>query len=126
VDDQRHGERFEQQREAGAGPRPRHIDLPDAALAARDAGRPRMQECLVLEEVEMPPRLPRGVVDGAVGGLAVRTRKAPACFEVDLDVEALSCGVEVGGGDEPRRVDAEGKLEELGIEHVGTRVEKRS
>ncbi len=40
---QRHGQRLEQQREAGARPRPRHGDLLDAAVGAGDARRSR--EC---------------------------------------------------------------------------------
>ena len=42
--DEGHGERLEQQREAGAGPRLRHIDLSDAALRALDARSAGMQE----------------------------------------------------------------------------------
>lgn len=76
----------------------------------------------MLEEVEMPPRLPGRVVHGAVGRLAVGAREPAARLEVDLDVEPLLRRVEVGGGHEPRRVDAEGKLEELGVAHVGARV----
>ena len=37
VCDERHGERFEQQREAGAGSGPRHCNLLDAAIRAGDA-----------------------------------------------------------------------------------------
>ena len=93
---QRHGERLEQQREAGARPRPRHGDLLDAAVGAGDARRSGVQERLMLEEVEMPPRLHRGVVHGAVGLGAVRTRETAAAREVDLDVEAAGLGIEVG------------------------------
>jgi hypothetical protein len=53
-----------------------------------------MQERLVLEEIEMPPLLHRGVVHGTIGLGAVRAREAPASEEVDLDVEPLARGVE--------------------------------
>ena len=48
---QRHGQRLEQQREAGARPRPRHGDLLDAAVGARDARRSGVQERLMLTNV---------------------------------------------------------------------------
>ena len=94
VRDERHGQRLEQQREARSGSGPGHVDLFDAAIRARDARRARMQERLVLEEIEMPPLLHRGVVHGTIGLGAVRAREAPASEEVDLDVEPLARGVE--------------------------------
>ena len=81
---------------AGARPRPRHGDLLDAAVGTGDARRPGMQECLMLEEVEVPPGLHRGIVHGAVGFSAVRTGKASALGEIDLDVEASRLSIEVG------------------------------
>ena len=50
----------------------------------------------MLEEIKMPPRLLDGVVHSASGGLAFRTIEARAGLEVELDVEALLGGVEVG------------------------------
>ena len=117
MDDQRHGERFEQQSEAGAGLRPRNLDLGDATRRAGDPRHARMKESLMLEEIQMPPRLLGGVVHRAIGGLAFGAGKARARFEVDLDVEPLVLRVEVGSRDEPRRVDVECKLEKLRIAH---------
>jgi hypothetical protein len=114
---QRHGKRLEQQREAGAGPGPRHRNLLDAAVRAGDARGARVQERLMLEEVEMPPGLLHGVVRRAVGLGAVGARKAATCREVDLDVEAALLGVEGGGLDQPRRHDAERQLQQIGITH---------
>jgi hypothetical protein len=54
--DEGHDERFEQKREAGARPCPRHVDKAHAAIRAVDAGDARVQEGLVLEEVQVAPR----------------------------------------------------------------------
>ena len=86
--DERHDEGLEQQREAGTGPRPRHGDLLDAAVGAGDARHARVQEGLVLEEVEMPPLLHGRVVHRAVSRAALWAREAAASGEVDLDIEA--------------------------------------
>ena len=108
---QRPSERLEQQREAGARPRPRHGDLLDAAVGAGDARRTSMQERLVLEEVEVPPRLHGGVVHGTVGLGAVRAREAAALREIDLDIETTGLGIEIGRLDHPRRHKAESELQ---------------
>ena len=71
----------------------------------------------MLEEVEMPPLLHRGVVHRAVGLGALRAREAAASEEVDLDVEALPLGVERARLDLPRRHQAESELKEIGITH---------
>ena len=71
----------------------------------------------MLEEVEMPPLVHRGVVHGAIGGAARRAREAAAAREVDLDVEALLGGVERTRFDRPRRHEAEGQLEQIDIAH---------
>ena len=118
VHGERHGHALEQEREAGAGARPRHGDEAHAALGAGDARGARGQERLMLEEVEVPPGLLDGVVHGASGGLALRAVEAGAGLEVELDVEALVGGVEVGRGDEPRRGDAEGELKEVIVAHA--------
>ena len=66
----------------------------------------------------MPPRLLCGVVHRASGGFALGAVEAGAGLEVELDVETLVGSVEVGGGDEPRRRDAEGELEEVIVAHA--------
>jgi len=48
-----------------------------------------MQVSLMLEEVEVPPGLLRGVVYRAGGLLAARACEAAAGGEVDVDVEPL-------------------------------------
>ena len=116
---QRHGQRFEQQREAGTRPRPRHGDLFDAAVGARDARRSGVQERLMLEEVEMPPRLHRRVVHGAVSLGAMRTWETAASGEVDLDIEATRLGVEGAGFDHPRRDQPKSQLHQIGVAHRG-------
>ena len=89
VHDERHGKRLKHQREAGVLARPWHLDLTHAARLAGDARRTRGEESLMLEEVEMPPRLLDGVVDGAALNLAFGTREARARLEVHFDVEPL-------------------------------------
>jgi hypothetical protein len=76
-----------------------------------------MQERLMLEKVEVAPRLHRGVVHLTVGHTAGGTWEPAAPGEVDLDVEAAGRGVERAGLDQPRRHEAEAKLEEIGITH---------
>ena len=118
VHGERHGHPLEQQREAGAGSRPRDGDEAHAALGAFDARRSGGQEGLMLEEVEVAPGLLDGVVHRAPCGLALGAVEAGAGLEVESDVEALVGSVEVGRGDEPRRGDAEGELEEVIVAHA--------
>ena len=121
VHGERHGEALEQQREAGAGPCPRHGDEAYAALGAVDARRACGEESLMLEEVEMAPGLLDRVVHGASARVALRAIEAAASLEVELDIEAPLGGVERGGRDEPRRRDAEGKLEKVSVAHGAPR-----
>src|SRR5262247_1829807 len=80
----------------------------------RDA---RMQEGLVLEEIQMPPGLLDGVVHGTVGLATLGASKAAAGLEVDLDVEPPVLGVKVSRRHHPRRHQAEGELEQIDITH---------
>ena len=80
-----------------------------------------MQERLVLEEVEVPPRLHGGVVHGTVGLGAVRAREAAALREIDLDIETTSLDIEIGRLDHPRRHKAESELQQVGVAHIGAR-----
>ena len=118
VRDERHGQRLEQQREAGTGPGPGHRDLLDAAIGTGDARRARVEKDLVLEEIQMPPFLHRGVMHRAVGFGTVRTRKVAAAREVDLDVEALLGHVEIAGLHQPRRHETERQLEQINVTHA--------
>src|SRR5262249_25378614 len=85
--DEGHDKRFEQKREAGSRSCPRHVDKAHAAVRTVDASDARMQEGLVLEEIEVAPGLPDSVVHWAVGLAAIRALKAATNLEVDLDVE---------------------------------------
>ena len=71
----------------------------------------------MLEEIQVPPGLLDGVVHRAVGLAALGTREAAAGLEVDLDVEPLPLGVEVGRRHHPRRHQAECELEQIDIAH---------
>jgi hypothetical protein len=117
--DERHDDGLEQQREAGTGPRPRHGDLLDAAVGAGDARHARVQEGLVLEEIEMPPLLHGRVVHRAVSRAALWAREAPASGEVDLDIETAPLGIEGAGLDHPRRDQPERQLHQIGVAHRG-------
>ncbi len=55
------------QHEAGPGPCPRHIDVAARRLGQSMRAYARVQERLVLEEIEMPPVFIDGVVHRAVG-----------------------------------------------------------
>jgi len=112
-----HDERFEQEREAGAGPCPWHGDEAHAVVGAVDARDTRVQEGLVLEEIEVAPRLLHRVMHRAVGLAALGAGKAAAGLEVDLDVEPLLVGVEFGVRHHPRRHQAESELEQIDIAH---------
>ena len=81
---QLHDHRLEQEREPASRPRPRHRDRVHAVGGARHARHARVNERLVLEEVQMPPHaLPR--VMHRTRGLAAprfragepRTRREP-------------------------------------------------
>src|ERR1700704_595814 len=101
----------------GAGPCPRHVDKAHAAVGAVDAGDARMQEGLVLEEIEVAPGFLDRVVHRAVGLAAIGAREAATGLEIDLDVEPLLLGVEVGVSHHPRRHQAECELEQIDIAH---------
>ena len=115
--DHGHEQCLEQQGEAAVGPCPRHVDLLDAALVAADARHAGVQVGLVLEEVEMAPAHPLGVVGRAVRGAAVRAGEAAAWCEVDLDVEPLCLGVEVAAGHRPGRGQAQRQLHQVRVAH---------
>ncbi len=101
--DHAHQQRLEQKREATVWPRPWHADRLDAAPIAADAWHAGV-EISLLEEVEMAPGLPLGVVGRAVRRAAGRTGKSAAWCKVDLDVQPVCLGVEVGAGHRPRRI----------------------
>ncbi len=71
----------------------------------------RSEEGLVLEKIEMPPSLGRGVMHRAGGRLAHGAGKAAACLEVEFDDEPLLLGIKVGGGNKPWAIDTDSELE---------------
>jgi hypothetical protein len=75
--DHRHQHGLEQQGEAAVWPRPSHVDGLDAAFVAADARHAGGQIGLVLEEVEVAPGLPLGVVGRAVGAEPVQVLTIP-------------------------------------------------
>ena len=93
---ERHGEAFEQQREAGARPCPWNSDEADAAFGAGDARRAGGQKRLMLEEVEVSPGLLDGVVHPASVRVALGTIEAAAGLEVEPDIEAAFFTIEIG------------------------------
>src|SRR5262249_29954843 len=115
--DESHDERFEQKREAGSRPCPRHVDEAHATVGTVDAGDARVQEGLVLKEIEVAPGLLHRVVHRAVGLAALGTGKAATGLEVDLDIEPLLVDVEFGVHHHPRRHQAESELEQIDVAH---------
>src|SRR5215831_5300379 len=115
--DESHDERFEQKRETGSRPCPRHVDEAHATVGTVDAGDARVQERLVLKEIEVAPGLLHRVVHRAVGLAALGTGKAATGLEVDLYIEPLLVGVELGVHHHPRRHQAECELEQIDIAH---------
>ena len=78
----------------------------------------------MLKEIEMPPRLLNRVVHGASGNLALGAVEARARIEVERDIEPLVIEIEVGGGNKPRRLDAERKLQEVSVAHLAPRLDR--
>ena len=120
-DGRTHGERLEQQREARARPRPRHLDQPDAVRVAFDARRAGMQIGLVLEEIEMAPFFLDGVVNGASSGAAIGLGAAETrtALEIEKDIEPFRGRVEIDGFDKPRVGQPEGGLKQIGVAQRG-------
>jgi hypothetical protein len=78
-----------------------------------------MQIGLVLEEVEMSPRHPFGVVRRAIGSTAARAGKATAGGEVYVDVKPPGLRIEIAASDRPRWCEAQCQLQQADIAHVG-------
>src|SRR5208337_4212888 len=89
--------------EAAVRPRPWHADGLDAACVATHARHAGIQVGLMLEEVEVAPGFPLGVVGRAVCGTATRTSKAAARGKIDLDIEAMCVRVKVAAAHGPWR-----------------------
>ena len=119
VGDEGHEQGLEQQGEPGLGAGPRHGDLADAVGRAGHPGDPGVQVRLVLEEVEVPPRLVRRVVDRAGSLVALGTCEARSPGEVEVQVEAVAGGVEVHGHHSPRVLQSQRGLEQLQVVHDG-------
>jgi hypothetical protein len=101
--DHGHEQRLKQQGEATVWPRPRHADRFDTARIAADARHAGVEIGLMLKEAEMAPGLSLGVVGLAVRRAADRAGKSAARGKVDLDVQSVCLGAEVGVGHRPRR-----------------------
>jgi hypothetical protein len=116
--DHGHRHRLEQQGEAAVEPRPWRGDLLDAAFLAAHARHTGVQIGLVLEEVEVSPGHPHGVVGRTVRRAAGRAGEAAAGGEVDLDIQPVRLGVEIGGHHGPWRRQAERLLHQGRIVHA--------
>ena len=114
---QGHDQRLEQQREPAARPRPRHCDQPNPVLRAAHPGHPRLQERLMLKEVQVPPKLGLGVVDRTAGRVALRAREPGAALEVDPQLKPTPFGIEGGTHHSPRHLKAQRRLKQLDISH---------
>lgn len=115
----RHQQGLEEQGEPRLRTGPRHGDLAHAVSGAADARNPGLQVGLVLEEVEVPPRLRLGVVDTAGRLVPLGAGEAGSAREVEVKVEAVAGGVEVHRLDHPRVLQTQRGLEQLQVVHDG-------
>src|SRR6516162_2123904 len=72
---------------------------------------------LVLEEVEVAPGHPLGVIGRAVRRAAGRAGEAAARSEVNLDVEPVCLGVKVAAAHRPRWRQPQRQLQQSGVTH---------
>jgi hypothetical protein len=72
---QQHDKSLEKKRKTTAFPRPGYRHAQDSVFRTMSARHPRLQEALVLEEVQVPPPFCAGVMGGAKLA-ALRTSKA--------------------------------------------------
>ena len=112
-----HDQGLKQQGEAAAWTRPGHGYLLDAAMVAFDSGQLRGQPGFVLEEVQVPPALFRGVVCLEVCLAALRTDKDAAPGKGQTNVQALLLCGKLAGLHLPRRSQTKGHLEQVGVTH---------
>ncbi len=114
-------ERLEKEREAAGGRRPRDVHRSDAVLLASDPGDPRMDERLVLEEVQAPPgpllRVMGLAFFAAAFFLAFEWR---AFLETDGDVQLWKGRLPV-----PSEADFLGKLRGLQIQRSREQLQLR-
>jgi hypothetical protein len=92
--------------------RPRHADRADTTAVAADARRPDVQVSLVLEEVEVTPGHPFGVVDQLVGCVTTGTGEPAAQREVDVDIELVRLDVKVVATHRPGQDQAQCQLQQ--------------
>jgi hypothetical protein len=71
----------------------------------------------MLEEIEMAPAVLAPVMHRAIGSSAARTDEPGAAIEIQMNVEPPPLRVERGSLHEPRRRQAEGELEDIGVTH---------
>ena len=100
-------------------PGPWDLHQPHPASFTGNAWDPGVQIGLMLEEVEMTPRLP-GRVMGRASHLPTRGAAEPASLpEIQVEVEALRFGIEPRPIHEPRRLKSQRHLEQIHVPHPG-------
>src|SRR5947209_368284 len=118
VRNHRHEQRFEQQCEAAAGPRPRHLDQPFATLVTVDAWNAGGEDRMELEKVQMPPAALFGVVGLTASLAALGAGKGATTFEVDTDIQLTLVGVQIVAHHDPWLVETESEGEEVFAVHA--------
>lgn len=111
------GQALEEQRESRPRYGPWYPNLHHAMLAADHAGNSRMQVCLELAAIEMPPRPFRGVVIERQRLPPVRTHPRRVICMLGPDVHPLSVDVQVHVAHGPGRLQAQQVLIECGVVH---------
>jgi hypothetical protein len=113
----RHQQGLKQQREAAFGPRPSKRDLAHAVGRAGDPGHTGVQVGPVLEEVQVPPGLVAGVMHRTGSSVALGAGKPDALGEVQVQVQTLAIGAELGAHHPPGFRQAKSSLEQIDLRH---------
>jgi hypothetical protein len=100
--------------------RPGHAYLPHPVLGAAHPRQPGMQQRLVLEEVQMPPRLVRSVVHpaGIVRATPDRTGEPGTPIELKVQVQPGLLRIELSARHPPRPGQPQRRREQAQLVHT--------
>jgi hypothetical protein len=118
--DEGHDHGLEQQGEAASWSSPRNRQEFDSTLVASNTRNFCRKVGLMLEKVQMAPCLLNGVVSLEAHLATFRASEHAAARTAKPDVEALSLRIELARNHLPRRGQAKGQLEKVGVFHRRT------
>ncbi len=110
---QRQNEGVHQQGETRPGPGPGHLDGFDSVVRAFDSWVASVQQCLVLEEVQVPPSSLTAVVHPAALSVALRAGEPAAGREVQPQIQLLLFRGKLDLADHPRLGQTQSHPEQL-------------